>query len=167
MRKYFLILMACCLLLLASAAPAGASAERPLKGCVSGQVLFTPDEASPSPADLWTDSAAIGRVTHMGCTTMTSRHPTPVTDVIADGELTLVAASGAKLYATYGGIAPFPVIGVPSTIVADTHFTITGGTGRFANATGGGDLTGYVAFPGELDLGPWPAYWTVQATIRY
>ena len=79
----------------------------------------------------------------------------------------LVAANGDEVWMTYSGYAPYPVIGVPSTIVVDVDFTIVGGTGRFADASGGGEMTGYVEFPGELTLGPWPASWIWKATIRY
>jgi hypothetical protein len=67
----------------------------------------------------------------------------------------------------YGGSAPFPVVGVPSTIVVDVAFTVVGGTGRFAHASGRGGMTAHVDFPGELTLGPWPAYWVWRTTIKY
>ena len=46
-------------------------------------------------------------------------------------------------------------------------FTIVAGSGRFAHASGCEEMTGYVEFPGELTLAPWPAHWTWKATIRY
>lgn len=168
MRRVIVILMVCALVLVGYTATASAkSADRPFKGFVSGEVTFVPDLGSPSPLDLWTDSAAVGNASHLGRTVMTSRHPTPETTDIRDGNMTLVAANGAEVWITYSGYAPFPVLGVPSTIVVDTDFTIVGGTGRFAHASGGGQSTAYIEFPGVLDLGPWPAHWTWKATISY
>jgi hypothetical protein len=169
MRRSLVLLTVCALALAVFTAAASAKAvTRPFKGCVYGQVVFTPDPASPSPTGLWTDSSAVGCVSHLGRTVMSSRHPTPTGDTITGGNMKLVAANGAEVWITYSGYAPFPVIGVPSTIVVETDFTIVGGTGRFAHASGGGESTAYVEFPGVLDLGPWPAYWTWRhATIRY
>jgi hypothetical protein len=99
---------------------------------------------------------------------MSTRHPTPVTDYINDGNMTMTAANGDEVFITYVGYSPFPVIGAPYTLVVDLDFTIIGGTGRFANASGGGDMTGYVEFPGMIpDPGPWPAHFVWNAAIRY
>jgi hypothetical protein len=169
MKRIILIAVACALVLLVFTAAASAKrVDRPFKGCVSGQVVFTPDPASPSPTGLWTDSSAVGCVSHLGRTVMSSRHPTPTGDTITGGNMKLVAANGDEVWIAYSGSAPFPVMGVPSTIVVAVDFTIVGGSGRFAHASGGGKMTGYVEFPGELTLGPWPAHWTWHhATIRY
>ena len=168
MRRFLVLLTVCALTLVVFTAAASAkSVTRPFKGLVSGQAVFTPDPASPSPTGLWTDSSAVGHVSHLGRTVMSSRHPTPTGDTITGGNMKLVAASGAEVWITYSGYAPFPVLGIPSTIVVDTDFTIVGGTGRFAHASGGGESTAYIEFPGVLDLGPWPAHWTWKATISY
>ena len=168
MKRIILIAVACALVLLVFTAAASAKrVDRPFKGCVCGQAVFTPDPESPSPVGLWTDSSAVGCVSHLGRTVMSSRHPTPTGDTITGGNMKLVAASGAEVWITYSGYAPFPVLGIPSTIVVDTDFTIVGGTGRFAHASGGGESTAYIEFPGVLDLGPWPAHWTWKATISY
>ena len=168
MRRFLMTLMACALVLAVFTAAASArSVTRPFKGFVSGEVVFTPDPKSPSPTGLWTDSGAVGNVSHLGLTEMTSRHPTPTGDIISDGNMKLVAANGDEVWMEYDGAAPFPVVGVPSTIVVDVDFTVVGGTGRFAHASGRGGMTAYVDFPGALSLGPWPAYWVWKATIRY
>jgi hypothetical protein len=168
MRKVIVIIALCGLVLLAFAATASAKEKAlPFQGYLIGQVWFTPDAASPSPLDLWSDSSGAGDVSHLGATVMSGRHPTPTGDVISDGNMRLVAASGDEVWMTYSGSAPFPVLGVPSTIVAHTTFVITGGTGRFASASGGGEMIGYVEFPGQLGPGPWPVVWTWRATISY
>jgi hypothetical protein len=169
MKRIMLIAVACALVLLVFSATASAKrVDRHFKGCVSGQVVFTPDPESPSPTGLWTDSSAVGCVSHLGRTVMSSRHPTPTGDTITGGNMKLVAANGDQVWMTYSGYAPFPVIGVPSTIVVQVDFTIVGGSGRFAHASGSGESTAYIEFPGVLDLGPWPAHWIWHdATIRY
>jgi len=48
-------------------------------------------------------------------------------------------ASGEKLYATYGGLL-LPRTGAPHAVKG--IFTITGGTGEYAGATGDGTITG-------------------------
>jgi len=68
----------------------------------------------------------------------------------------LVAANGDEVWIDYTGYAPYPILGVPSTIVVDVAFTIVGGTGRFINASGGGEITGYAEFAGVFDLGRGP-----------
>jgi hypothetical protein len=98
---------------------------------------------------------------------MTSRHPTPTGTHIAGGNMKLIAANGDEVWMTYSGFAPYPVIGVPGTIIVDVDFTIVGGTGRFADASGTGEMTAHVEFPGELTLGPWPATWSWKAKIKH
>lgn len=58
------------------------------------------------------------------------------------GNLTLTAANGDELFITYHATTPYPD---PATGAFDPTgtFTITGGTGRFANATGGGTLSAH------------------------
>ena len=168
MRRFVVILMVCGLVLMAFTAAASAKSKAvPFKGYLSGEVVFTPDSTGESPTGLWTESSAVGNVSHLGKTVMTSRHPTPEATDIRNGKMTLVAVNGDKVSITYRGYAPYPVLGVPSTIVVDLDFTVVGGTGRFAHASGGGKMTGYVQFPGELSFGPWPAVWTWRASIRY
>jgi hypothetical protein len=76
-----------------------------------------------------------------------------------NGTLTLTAANGDELFVQYHATTPFP--DATGAIHPVGTFTITGGTGRFANATGGGTLAadGNVANPattatldGTIDL---------------
>jgi hypothetical protein len=172
-KKALLLLLVCALVLFVLATTADAkSAERPFKGSVSGTVWFTPGAElglppNPNPPFLWTISHAVGNVTHLGRTVMDAHHPTPSSDVISGGTMVLRVANGDKLFVTYAGTAPFPVIGVPSTIRAHTPMTVTGGTGRFVGASGRVDCVGYVQFPGELGPGPWPGVWYFKGTISY
>ncbi len=167
-----MIVMVCALVLVAFTATATAkAADRPFSGLVIGKVSFTPDGGlgpSPSPTGLWTVSSAAGISRPLGGTVMMSHHPTPPGDNISDGLMTLVAANGDKVSIQYTGYAPFPIPGVTKVIVVDVDFTIVGGTGHFAHASGGGDMTAYIKFPGNFtDPNPWPAVWYWQGTIRY
>ena len=58
----------------------------------------------------------------------------PATGAVTGGSFTLTTANGDTLYGTYGGQA-IPG-GDPSTVAYDDPGVITGGTGRFAGATG-------------------------------
>ena len=167
------ILMVCALVLVAFSATALAKpGAQPFKGLVSGGCTFTDGSefglpTSPSPTGLWTNSFAAGNVSHLGRVTMESHHPTPVDEFIKDGHMTLVAANGDKVFMDYDGTAPFgPSWVVGTVIVCDIDFSITGGTGRFADATGDGDMIGYVTYAG-FGVGVWPAYWVWEGTIRY
>jgi len=77
----------------------------------------------------------------------------------------LVAANGDEVRITYSGGYTPP--GPDGVIVVEVDFTITGGTGRFAAASGGGDMTAYVKFLG-FDVFVWPATFVWSGgTIKY
>ena len=155
------------------AAPVGAdSGARPANGRIAGELAFTPVDLTECPASgtylggLRTDSFGIGNLTHLGRTVMTSSHCTPAGDVIAGGTGTFVAANGDEVWFTYAGTAPFPG---PGTVVIDVTVTwqVVGGSGRFADAHGGGTGMAWVPF-GGLGAPVWPGVtWVWQGTIGY
>ena len=172
-RKILLVLVVIALMTLGLIAPVGAdSSARPFEGSLSGEVTFGPVGLEICPAtdvflgDLRTDSAATGRVTHMGRTTMTSTHCTPAFETIAGGEMTLVAANDDEVLIHYWGSAPFPIPGVTEIIEVDLDFEIVGGTGHFDGAIGGGVMTAQIVFEGFLEPA-WPAAWQFVGTIGY
>lgn len=148
------------LLVFTATASAGSKA-RPFRGCAVGQVTFTfgtpedPNDSPWGPYGMWTNTAVAGNVSHLGASLMTGRHPTPGGTDIAGGHMKLVAANGDELWMTYTGYAPLPG---PSTevVVVNVCYTICGGTGRFVDASGGGEMTGYAQFLG-YDVFAWPA----------
>lgn len=79
------------------------------------------------------------------------------------GKMTLTSASGDKVYLDYTGSAPFPGPGT-TVIVAHIDFAIVGGTGRFVNATGGGEMTAYITFAG-FETPVWPARWVWSGEV--
>lgn len=60
------------------------------------------------------------------------------TGIVIDGQLTLTAANGDQLDVAYHAESAFP--DATGAIHPQGSFTIEGGTGRFASATGGGSL---------------------------
>ncbi len=172
MRNVLPVLTVSALLIMAIAGPVAANSEaRPFKGSASGEVTFRMVGTDVCPASdvfaggMQSTSFATGTASHLGAVTTMARHCTPAADTIAGGQGTFVAANGDEIYFDYNGSAPFPGEGT-TVIVATTVFEITGGTGRFADATGSGELIGYVTFEG-FGVPEWPASWVWNGTIAY
>jgi hypothetical protein len=168
--KSTLALVAALLLSLVLALPASAdSGARPFDGTVAGQVVYTPVSEAVCPTgggnfgQVATVSSATGTVSHLGRTEMSSFHCTPSGDNFGPGTMTMVAANGDKVFIEYTGSAPFPG---PDTTVIVVHidFQIVGGTGRFAGATGGGEMTAYVMFAGFGNPVS-PATWVMKGQV--
>ncbi len=156
------------LLIMAIAAPVSADpGSRPLKGSVAGEVAFNPVPVTvcPNYGGLRTESSAIGTSTHLGRTAMMAQHCTPLGDDFGPGTMTLTSASGDEVWITYDGSAPFPGEGV-TVYQGSITFKVVGGTGRFADAVGGGTMIIEIVFQGFEDPA-WPARWTWSGTIGY
>lgn len=98
--------------------------------------------------------ADLGRVVGVGsdCIKFTDFGPPP-SYAFDNGELTLTAANGDQLKLTYRGTF-IPTAQLPVYAISGL-FDISGGTGRFANATGSGLLEGTEntqTFQGQLEL---------------
>lgn len=86
---------------------------------------------------------ASGNATHLGLVTWNSQElATPISEnqLSVCGSFTLTAANGDKVFGTYETIGTIDF----STFIGkfEGPFVITGGTGRFANATGSGTIIG-------------------------
>lgn len=159
-----LVTLLLALLILAFSAPAGAAKKsRPFKGYLVGTVTFS--EPNPDPAGppwLWATSDAVGTVSHMGKTLLWSKHRAAM-DFGSD-DMTFTAANGDMITCSYhgGGQLP-PNIGDWYDLWIDV--TVTGGTGRFAHATGHMDM------PARLQFLPmdtvWPVIFTFTGWIKY
>ena len=118
-------------LLAVVASPAAAGEQVPLKGSLAGVVTHTPVDAT-------TDAVlveATGSATHLGEFAVSVPHLVNTTTRTAAGTYEFTAANGDKLIAQFTGQAsPTATPGVLSIVETAT---ITGGTGRFAGATGG------------------------------
>jgi len=172
-RKALMIIAILGLLVLGLAAVAAAdSSNRPFKGSLSGEVTFNfvGQEVCPTSdllyGDLASDSTARGNASHMGRVQMVSRHCTPAGEAVTGGFMTLTAANGDDVFIQYDGTAPFPIPGVTEYVDVELDFSITGGTGRFADATGGGEMNAQIEFLG-FGVMTWPATWDWTGTIGY
>lgn len=124
------VVIALVILSVVPAASAGSHAtDRPFKASFAGQVHWEWPGVHPSECVLVTTvTDSFGKATHMGRTESLWSH-CPEGDSNHepnDGHITLIAANGDELY----GVYDYPAIDDGSPIV------FTGGTGRFANASG-------------------------------
>ena len=106
----------------------------PLKGSSSNQAI----SAVPiDPEHLFVTTVGSGHGTHLGKFDLLSPHVAGLVDFSVEGDLILTAANGDELHATLdGNLAPFVDETGHVYLVGDIPGTITGGTGRFANANG-------------------------------
>jgi len=166
MRKLLLLALAVAVVTISvTAVSAGANpASRPFKGSMSGTLTFAADTGCP--VGVRTNPAATGTASHLGGFTYAASHCAGFT--VEAGEQTMVAANGDRLFADYETVGP-PVI--PPSEVGTVYdvplaFTITGGTGRFVDATGGGYQIVHVTFMG-FGAPVWPFTSEWQGTIGY
>ncbi len=127
-RPLSLAVFAAAAVSLASIAASAVAAETPFKGTVHADETVVP---SPPTASLTRDGT--GTATYLGRYTehivMTINLPT----LSSTGTATFTAANGDTLAATVLGQATRTG---PTTLSIVERYTITGGTGRFADATG-------------------------------
>jgi len=113
------------------ARPAAASAEVPFRGTLDGVVSHTSIDAV-------TDSVlveATGTASQLGQFAVIVPHLVNTPTRTAAGNYEFTAANGDKVYAEFTGVAqPTATVGVIAIVETAT---ITGGTGRFAGASGG------------------------------
>lgn len=134
-RLLFVVLLAIAVLVPASAAFAAPTAKKelPFKGTIQSveNIRFVP------PATLVIDAAGSGNATHLGRYTVTYHVEVDNSDPTAGlgvESLTFVAANGDSISANGTGLGgPTEIPGVNRIV---EQYTITGGTGRFAGATG-------------------------------
>lgn len=140
--------LAMSLLALGAAASPAAWADHPqvpFKASVITQETLGFDPAR-CPNILVGSTTGRGTASHMGAVTLAASD-CPVTQdginfYFSDGRLTLTAANGDKLTASYyGSLLPVPGSN-PVLHAINGSFAVTGGTGRFTHARGGGSLQG-------------------------
>jgi hypothetical protein len=115
---------------LALAGPVAAGDQVPFKGRLEGDVVVTP----LAPPFLHVDVEATGKGTHLGEFTLDIPHVVNPATRTAVGNYEFTATNGDKVYATFTGTAAPTTI--PGVLYIEETATITGGTGRFAGATG-------------------------------
>lgn len=159
MKRLILVLVVVALVMGVMAAPAGATkgdpGERlPFSGVASGQGSFNfdPDAVAArclSPAPPFAFAIATfsgsGHAKHLGRIDMVAEHCSHSDFTYSQGILTITAANGDVLVATYtngaSDLSTFPDIGF-----TDDFTFVDGGTGRFAEASGGGVEAGVADF---------------------
>ena len=114
-----------------SATAIGAAGSVPLKGSWSGETISA--DFTNFPPIVGVVAAGSGELTHLGRYTMTSPHTTNVVTGETIGDQIFTAANGDMLTAFCAG---FPQFQPDGTVVGGLDCEITGGTGRFAGATG-------------------------------
>jgi hypothetical protein len=109
--------------------PTAADEKRPFKGRAEGVVTGV----DPTQDGLVLTVSATGRATHLG--KFTRDETVLLADGTLEGTLVFIAANGDELHADVEG-------GFISATTAVGTYTFTGGTGRFANASGSAGFVG-------------------------
>jgi hypothetical protein len=109
-------------------APSRAAQSVPFKGNFEGRQTVTPLQ----PPFGLVNGSATGNATHLGLFTLEFPHTVNFATRVGEGTYTFTAANGDKLIADFTGQAQ----GGPPIVSIVEHATVTGGTGRFAGATG-------------------------------
>jgi hypothetical protein len=117
-----------------SATSALASTAVPFVGSSENQAI----SAVPvDPEHVFVTTVGEGQATHLGHFTFVSPHLSGLIDFSINGTQIITAANGDELHTTLSGNLHPVVDGTGHVfLVGDIAGTITGGTGRFSNATG-------------------------------
>lgn len=136
------------LLTWASIAQVSAGETVPIRGRFAGTVQVTPLSASEPLFRV--DSVAVGPVSHLGKAVAAWAVPEVVLDLV-NGRLivantewsgTITAANGDQIFGTYRFRANTVAFTQSGNFSFEVILTVTGGTGRFKNATGTGVAVG-------------------------
>ncbi len=172
-KKLILLLLVCALAFLIIAGAADAK-RMDLKATVTGHVTYIPDVffGQTSEFGLWTVSDSVGTAGPLGRITMHAYHETPIghPSYWTGGIMTLTLSDGSRLDCVYSGAAAGDVVfgDHPVLIKGPGEFTITGGSGRFAGASGAGYMFMHLHYPGVLGgPDPWKGVWFITASIDY
>jgi hypothetical protein len=137
-RRFLAVVTAVLLFLLAGAnsaigGPGGS--DRPFLATGSGQVAFDPTNPRACPVSYIGPVTEVitgaGLATHLGRYSLSASHcPTPTQSKF--GQMTLTAANGDQIWGTYTNDLSFE----GGTVVVTGLYIVTGGTGRFRQASG-------------------------------
>jgi hypothetical protein len=151
-----------------SAASAGQSQQvlRHIEGKVSGRFDFTRLWGNEW-WEFYSDSDCRGTVSHLGLSRLYTTHiPDLATGALTEGSFKIVAANGDEIQGTYTGVAVYDAERPDLLAHGTAAFVITGGTGRFACATGSINAT----FLESFDDPSWASagvVWTLDGSVSY
>jgi len=114
------------------------AAQVPFKGSLAGEATVTP--LAPPYVAVYVEAA--GEATHLGQFDLDIPHVVDRSNLTATGKYEFTAANGDKVCAEFTGQSV--LTDVPGVLYIEESATITGGTGRFAGATG--SFTAYRIF---------------------
>jgi hypothetical protein len=117
-------------LLVSLAGPVAADQQVPFKGTLVGTATVTPLD----PPIIAVRLEATGTATYLGRFTLVAPHVVNQVTRVGVGTFLLTAANGDTITADFAGLAT--VIEPPNVVSISETATVTGGTGRFAGATG-------------------------------
>lgn len=140
----------------------------PFSGMLTGEAVFDFAQNPKGCASGFTTIiTATGPASHMGRTTWVSQHCLALaTNTFTDTELVLTAANGDQIHLTYTGSCPGEIPAVGDSFTCSGHAVVTGGTGRFLEATGHLQWDATTVFEGLEDFS-WPWTGRLHGTIRY
>ena len=134
MKKTFVSTLIALLLLVVVASTTFASAAGERQLLLKGSLQAT-ETHLVTPPTMLIDATGSGNATQLGAYTMSFQAEVYLPTLFAAFEnATLVAADGAKIFAEGSGQGT--LTGTPGIVSIVETYTITGGTGRFAGATG-------------------------------
>jgi hypothetical protein len=143
------------------------TASHEITGVLEGTIKFVPFPNATSPMDVDALGHAEGVIKGLGRANMFTFHrPLPDGTGVMDGLVKIVTASHDTLEAQYVGTAEFDYTVNPPQVIGHPDFEITGGTGRFANASGTIYATSYVTFLG-FEVFEWPVIWILEGIVEY
>jgi hypothetical protein len=117
-------------LLLCLAGPVSAGDQVPFKGTLAGTASITP----LTPPMVAVRIEATGTATYLGRFTLEAPHVVNQATLTAVGTYLITAANGDTITADLAGTAT--MVDPPNVVAITETATVTGGTGRFAGATG-------------------------------
>jgi len=146
-------------LLTGAVVPANASVPVPFKGHSENQAI----SAVPvDPEHVFVTTIGEGEATHLGQFTFISPHLSGLVDFSIDGTQRITAGNGDELHTTLtGNLHPEIDDSGHVFLVGSIAGTITGGTGRFSNATGS------FAFSLVFDTETAHSFADIDGTIEY
>ena len=125
--------MAALILTVALAIPVAAQQLVPFNGAMQGREIDTP-QGGPPPTTLLADGSVRGIATLVGQFSLTYTLTVNLANGTATGSAHLIAANGNSIFTTIVGSSQ--PSGTPGVLSITEVNTVTGGTGRFAGATG-------------------------------